>query len=410
MRIRFHPDLEMRLREVGRAAEDIGVRAYAVGGVVRDALHGHENRDVDVCVVGDALRLCRRFAEEWSGAVRTYPEFGTATLTDPDGFQMDFATARSETYRRPGALPAIQPSTLQEDLRRRDFTVNAIAASLADDRFGEVIDPNNGRADLEAGRLRVLHVRSFADDPTRLFRAARYAVRLGLEPDEATEEAAVAAVRRGALRTISGDRRRNEVALLCGEALWAEAVAWLNRWQVWESIGEGFVPRAAILKRVDTARRWMGANTAEPLPEERDARWLALLLAAPPAVRHALRARAAESAILRKAEDIVERLREPASGPWSRAMDAMPATALMLALTRITSDSDKARLTHYIADVRPVRLGITGHDLRRAGVTRGPDIRRALERTLDALREGTVVTHDEQLAYAVATASEEGRI
>jgi tRNA nucleotidyltransferase (CCA-adding enzyme) len=304
----------------------------------------------------------------------------------------------------------IQASTLVKDLQRRDFTVNAIAAALSEDRFGEVLDPHGGRADLEAGRLRILHPRSFLDDPTRLFRAARYAVRLGLEPDNATEAAAVEAVRRGALRTISGDRRRNEATLLCGERLWAEAIAWLNRWEVWEHLAEGFTPRAAALKRVDTARNWMTRNSPEPLAGERDARWLAFLLAAPPAARHALRARASEMSILHKAETIVERVREPADGLWYREMDAMPANALMLALTRVPSDSDKARLTHYITAVRPVRLDISGHDLRRAGIDGGPAIRRALERTLDARRAGALATRDEQLAYAVAEAREEGRL
>jgi tRNA nucleotidyltransferase (CCA-adding enzyme) len=408
MRLTFHPDLEIRLREVGRAAADVGVEAFVVGGVVRDALRGHENKDVDITVVGDAHRLHQRFAEEWSGSGSVYPEFGTATMEDADGFRVDFVTARTETYARPGALPTIRPGHLREDLARRDFAVNAIAAALAEDSFGSVVDPFHGREDLVADRLRVLHSRSFNDDPTRLFRAARYCVRLGLEPDDATDEAARNAVQHGALRSISGDRRRREVELICAEPRWVEMLAWLSRWGVWTSLSEDYEPRPGALHKADTAWHWMNRNTLEALPPLPMARWLAVLHDAPADVRRALKARPSECTILERAAAATLSLTEPEGPPWYRTMDSRPPAALVLALAGSANDAEKIRLTRYIADIRPKALAINGHDLRRAGVRPGPAMRTALDRTLDAVRTGLLLERPEQLEFATRVALEEG--
>jgi tRNA nucleotidyltransferase (CCA-adding enzyme) len=190
--------------------------AWLVGGAVRDLLLGAGSVDLDVAIEGDARSVARELASRLDGEAREHERFGTATVR-AGGLTVDLASTRRETYPQPGALPEVAEASLDEDLARRDFTVNAIAASLAADRVGELRDPHGGRADLDAGVIRVLHPRSFADDPTRLLRAVRYESRLGFRMDPETERLAREAIAAGALSTVSGARIRDELLDLLGE-------------------------------------------------------------------------------------------------------------------------------------------------------------------------------------------------
>ena len=179
---------------------------------MRDLLLGGTPFDLDLVVEGDAAAV----AASLGGELKAFDRFGTATVV-LDGFSYDIAQARRETYAQPGALPDVEPAPLAEDLLRRDFTVNAIALALAGDSAGELTAAPAALEDLDARRLRVLHDRSFIDDPTRLMRLARYASRLGFEVEPHTRELADAAVAGGALWTVSGSRLGAELRLLARE-------------------------------------------------------------------------------------------------------------------------------------------------------------------------------------------------
>ena len=159
---------------------------YLVGGTVRDILLGEPSFDVDIAVEGDAIAFAQSLAEALGGRMRAHDKFGTAVVLYGDDERIDVVTARTESYESPGALPTVAPGSIEDDLFRRDFTINAIAVSLRGDEKGRVVDPFAGRTDLEAGRIRVLHDRSFLDDPTRIFRAVRYENRYGFRMDEHT--------------------------------------------------------------------------------------------------------------------------------------------------------------------------------------------------------------------------------
>ena len=190
---------------------------YLVGGTVRDILLGERNFDVDVVVEGDAIALARAVAEKLDGRVRAHKKFGTAVVLYGDDERLDLVTARSETYHAPAVLPTVAPGTIQEDLHRRDFTINAMAVSLKGENLGELVDPFEGRADLEAGRIRVLHDRSFIDDPTRILRAIRYEDRYGFRMDEHTVELARTCIATGHVGDLSGARLRDELIALLEE-------------------------------------------------------------------------------------------------------------------------------------------------------------------------------------------------
>src|SRR4051795_6015673 len=183
---------------------------HVVGGAVRDALRGQVPRELDLVVEGDAVSVARRAAERVDGQITVHDRFGTATVRIGD-FAFDLAGARRETYERPGALPTVElGATIEEDLARRDFSVNALALRLSD---GKLTSWPGAREDLDAGVLRVLHERSFSDDPTRMLRLIRYAARLEFAVEPHTE----ALVDPALLDTVTGDRAGHELRLALGE-------------------------------------------------------------------------------------------------------------------------------------------------------------------------------------------------
>lgn len=227
-------------------------RLFLVGGIVRDLLLGEhrEEHDIDLIVEGDAPRFAEEVAAAIGGRVRSFPRFLTAKIEAPTRFpevhELDFASARTERYPAPGSLPVVRAARIEDDLRRRDFSINALAlplrAGIEWARRGDgdlaalrnvLLDQFGGLGDLDARRIRILHVLSFRDDPTRIFRACRYAARIGGTLAEGTDSAASAAVAAGALATISAGRKRNELQKILLESGASKALRCLAKFGVW---------------------------------------------------------------------------------------------------------------------------------------------------------------------------------
>lgn len=217
---RLEPGTLDVLRTAGRLGTEAGEPVAAVGGFVRDLLLGRlakAPRDLDLAVEGDGRRLARRLAAALGGSTREHAAFLTATVALPDGRRVDVVTARREQYRVAGALPAVEPARLAEDSWRRDFSVNALAVRLDGAGWGAVEDPTGGLRDLGRGRIRVLHPLSFVEDPTRIFRAARFAERLGFRLEPATRRLLAAAAPLPVYGALSGDRLRAELVRVLEE-------------------------------------------------------------------------------------------------------------------------------------------------------------------------------------------------
>ncbi|HVQ54139.1 MAG TPA: polya polymerase, partial [Thermoanaerobaculia bacterium] len=194
---------------------------------MRDLDLGRPVRDVDLVVEGGGIEFARELSARLEAAVREHGRFGTATLTLGTGEKIDVASTRRETYAHPGALPEVTAgASIEEDLARRDFTINAMALGLWPPR--RRIDPFGGRQDLARGIVRALHARSFLDDPTRGFRAVRYANRLGFRIHPATRREIAAAPALRALGRVSGDRLRREIRLIFEEPRRGRATAQLG--------------------------------------------------------------------------------------------------------------------------------------------------------------------------------------
>ncbi|MEO2069466.1 MAG: CBS domain-containing protein [Desulfurobacteriaceae bacterium] len=199
------------LKKIGELADELGVNAYVVGGFVRDLIIGRKNFDIDIVVEGDARVLAREVARRLKAKVHTFDRFKTAVVIFPDGFRIDFASARTEVYKFPGALPEVDMAPLRKDLFRRDFTINTLAIKLNKSEFGKLIDFFNGLKDIKEGKIRILHSLSFVEDPTRILRALRFATRYRFELGKHTEKLLKIAVKKKLFKTVEGRRIYHEL-------------------------------------------------------------------------------------------------------------------------------------------------------------------------------------------------------
>jgi tRNA nucleotidyltransferase (CCA-adding enzyme) len=375
-------DLREHLRELPCGQRLLDAAAglegmHLVGGAVRDMLLGLQPRELDVVVEGDVGALAARLGADEDHVA--HERFGTVTVR-AGTCRWDLAAARDETYARPGALPDVRAARIEQDLMRRDVTINALALDLA---TGAVRTVEHALDDLDAGRLRVLHDTSFIDDPTRLWRVARYAARLGFALERHTAALARQAVCAGALQTVSGVRIGNELRLALGEA---DPVAALE-----SAAALGLAPWLA-------PDRMLAERALELLPADEGHRDL-LVLAASLAVTDDelladldelladLEFTAGERAIVRAC------LRMPAlddaplrSSELARMLRGVPVEAVALAGAR--GWARPAR--RWLQDLRHVGLQITGADLLAAGIAEGPDVGRRLAAALDLRLDGAL--------------------
>ncbi len=212
--------LAPEFKKVLEAASELtgpgGFKIYLVGGIVRDLILGRDIFDLDIVVEGDAIALVRELAGRLNCELKKHPAFGTATLYFADK-TIDFATARSEQYPRWGDLPRVEPADLTADLKRRDFTINAIALSLNHPGYATLIDLHGGIPDLKKGLIRILHKKSFLEDPTRILRCIRFEQRFGFRIETVTLQLLREAVDRQAFSSVSSYRLRNELTLISKE-------------------------------------------------------------------------------------------------------------------------------------------------------------------------------------------------
>lgn len=392
------------LRAAGEIAARDGYRLFLVGGTVRDLLLERPVMDLDLLVEGPpdapvapsrhhdpamagAATLAETLARELGGKVTARSQFGTVKLTTPE-MPLDLATARTESYHRPGALPIVRPGAVEDDLARRDFSVNAMAADLAPERFAEVLDPHGGLADLRARRLRPLHDGSFADDATRILRALRYEARLGLRMTPECE--AMARRDAGFLGVVSGDRVRNDLERIFQEASPEGPL------QRGEALG--------VLRALLDSLSWPpGLSEAVRSLRESGARvdplvYLALL-AAPlegdvaEALARRLSAPGHWGKTIRDAQHVKELLpllSDPASAP-SAVHEALAelSPVAVLAWSALTDDSTaRDRLSGFPTTMLHAAPELRGTDLLALGVPRGPDIGRLLRELRDARLDG----------------------
>lgn len=376
---------------------------YLVGGAVRDLILGAQPLDLDLVIDGDLEAVAALLGTP----DRVHDRFETRTVS-LDGFAYDLARARRETYAHPGALPSVAPAGIAEDLGRRDFAANAVALGLAGES-GRLLEAPQGREDVQARRLRVLHDRSFIDDPTRLLRLARYAGRLDFAVEAHTRALARAAVAARAPDTVSGARLGAELRLLAAQG------DPLGGFRVLAELGidEAIAPRFGIRSddRVQLARR--AVALLPPDGEPADLVLAVATLDVPDGERAALLDRLTFPAGRRdriaaaagRAPELAQQL-GAATGPAQIATAIGAAAPELVALAGALGAEGPAR--RWLDALRHVRLEIDGDDLLAAGLTPGPAVGAGLAAARAARLDGRVHGRDEELAEALRAAREHG--
>jgi tRNA nucleotidyltransferase/poly(A) polymerase len=365
---------------------------FLVGGPVRDILLGRQAGDIDLTLESGSSTLARALAKRVEGRVRSFPQFLTYKVTSSGYPEIDIATARKERYRQPGALPAVTAGRLKDDLLRRDFSINAIALDLIN---GAMHDPARGEQDLEQRVVRVLHDRSFADDPTRIFRAARLAARLGFTIEPHTAELMRDAVGAGALATISKERIWRELFLAMDEAEAPAILAHLSSLGALDVLFGRRTPQD-LQSRLEAIRGQLADNA----DLDRYVLFTGALLrgdASPVDFEGSGFSQKRAKAVVEIAND-VPRLEEAlvaAAGERDRFRIYRSVSPEMLTVIASELPVETPHIQRY-RDFEKFKLPLKGNDLEVPG---GPHVARALELTREAVFAGEIAI-EEARSYA----------
>lgn len=362
-------------------------RPFLVGGPVRDLLLGRGAIDVDVTLEDGSSTLARALAKRVNGRVRSFPQFLTYKVTAEGLPEIDIATARKERYRQPGALPVVSAGRLKDDLLRRDFSINAIAMDLIS---GSLHDPSNGEKDLGARVIRVLHERSFLDDPTRVFRAIRLAARLQFAIEDETEKLMADAIGSGALATVSKERVWRELFLAMHESDAPRVLQELER----RGVLEVLFGKRALLPNMQTLTAMQQAVEAnEDL--DREVLYTGALLrgdASPIDLEGSGFSQKRARRIVQIANElprIAESLASAKTDPERfRIDDTLSPEARVVVAVEHPQEADQ--LARY-DEFRKFQLPLRGNDLEVPG---GPHVALALERTREAVFTGEIAAED----------------
>ncbi len=404
---------------IAKQAQKRDLSLYLVGGVVRDLLLNQRNLDLDFVLESDAIGFANQLASQFGGAVLAHKPFGTAiwSLDSPAAETLslgareipdhvDFARARSETYAYPTALPSVTPGDIQHDLRRRDFTLNTLAIQLSPEQdAGRLLDCCGGLSDLQQRLIRVLHDDSFVDDPTRILRVFRLAVRLQFDVEARTAKLMRAAL--PMLGRVSGKRLCNEIERILQEARAGEVFRRLQELGVLQSIHPSFRVSEKLSERLED-QRGMSPPWPACASDRHSLEWLLLMADVNKADALSLcqrldltqamtRSIVASTELIARADQLQDTATRPSEAV--RLLDGIPEASLCV-VWLLLGDCPAAqqKLEAYVQTWRHQRASINGDDLKRLGIPPGPQYKHILEKLRFAWIDGDVKTKEEENA------------
>ena len=413
LRSRLPHRLVTLLEEAGQLADRCEVSIFVVGGCVRDLLLGIHNLDLDLVVEGDGIAFARKLGDILQARVKVHERFGTAMVLLPDGFKLDVATARTEYYEYPTALPTVEHSSIKKDLYRRDFTINALAVRLNGKGFGDVLDFYGGQRDLNDKVIRVLHGLSFVEDPTRVFRAIRFETRFGFRLGKDTTALIAGAVKMNLFHRLSGHRLLEELKLLCSEREPRQAIkrladmgllrfihpklSWSDRLEKLLSAIDEAIDWYRLLYLDRKMSVWLVymMGFLEMLPESgvKD-----VLKRFPFSEQEATRLKMARvgchNAIRRLGS---KRPLKPAE--LYHLLSGLPDETLLIFMAKSKGDTVKRQVSAFLTTYQHVKLNLTGSDLAAMGLKPGPQFKQILAQLLDARLNGDVRTDTEERQF-----------
>jgi len=414
----FPPSTMRAIGQIGAAAAGMEMRAYLVGGIVRDLLLGALNLDLDIAVEGDAISLGKALKKRLSGTLVAHERFGTCTLLLKDGRKVDLATARKESYRQPGALPDVEFSIIKDDLFRRDFTINAMAVSINRDDFGTLIDFFGGQRDLGRGRIRTLHGGSFVDDPTRIFRAVRFEQRYGFRINARNEDLIKYAVKEKMFDNVSPQRIRQEIVLILKEGDPLKALQRMDALHELRFIHPRLKLKAAIVHLLSRVHRLIRDYRNDPAPKgEAIEPWIIYFMALIDGLGYNSTSAICDRLVFTRDErskvtackkgaivalKVLKSRGRVSPSKIYGACKSLSREALIYFTAKAPQANARRRVWLYLRKYSHVRSRISGDDLRKMGLEAGPAYTAILRRVLYQRLDGILKTKEDELAYARA--------
>ncbi len=407
---RFPEQIVSILKKAGEVADSLSYRAYLVGGSVRDLLRGERNLDIDIVVEGDGIEFARILSEEFPEAkLLTHRRFNTAKLR-VNGLTIDVATARTEYYERPASLPKVEVSSIKKDLYRRDFTINTLAVSLNPDRFGQLIDYFGAQRDLKEKTIRVLHNLSFVEDPTRAFRAVRFAERFGFKISKHTEKLMKSALRLRLFEKLSGTRIYDELSLTFQETDPVAAIKRLSEYELLSVIHPDLKFTEELKERLNAIHEaliWFDLLFLEERADrakvfimgllsvlDKEQRAQALKRLNTPSVE--------EKKILKAMDETIRAIKilkpdDPVSIYHTLSGLSIETLLFLMAVSR--KRLIQKAISDYLLKLRHVKPLLKGSDLKKMGIPQGPIYSEILGALLDERLRGKLKNREDEVEF-----------
>lgn len=430
MKEKLPSDIYEFLKIAGKVADELNFGAYLVGGCVRDLLRGEENLDIDIVVEGDGIVFAKKLGEKIGARVTTHERFGTAQViisqeskvksqklekgqqvkTQDSRLKIDIATARTEYYESPAALPKVEISSIKKDLYRRDFTINTLAVKLNKKDFGILIDFFGGQRDLKDKVIRVLHNLSFIEDPTRAFRAIRFAERFGFKLTKHTENLIKSAIRMNIFERLSGTRLYDELMLTFNETSPIKALKRLGDYDLLKVIHPKLSFSSdleALLQSVHDTITWFELLFLKEKYDKGMLYIMALLYKLSKEEREFALTRLSVTIRLRDkilkglqaAQEILKRIKPDNAVEIYHLLRDHDIEFILFSMALTHDNEKKKAISQFLLELRNVRPLLGGNDLKNLGITPGPEYSEILNRILDEKLMKRLHTKDEEIEF-----------
>lgn len=413
---RFPDRIVQFLTEAGRVGDELGFSVYLVGGSVRDLLRGEKNLDLDIVVEGDGIAFARELARKYENVkLITHRRFNTAKLIFREGmpwpdFTVDIATARTEYYEKPASLPKIETSSIKKDLYRRDFTINTLAVKLNSTEFGILIDYFGGQRDIKEKIIRVLHNLSFVEDPTRAFRAVRFAERFGFRISKHTENLIKSALRLNLFERLSGSRIYDELVLIFKETEPVKTLKRLAHYGLLSVIHKDLRFDDAlegILRSIHESLTWFDLLFLE---ENVDRPTLYLMgLLTPLDFKKTEEALQRLSTPPRKTKEILQskqnafhamkQLRTTDPVKIYTTLHPLTLETILYIIALTTDRTIQKSVSRYLLDLRRTKPSLNGKDLKELGIDPGPIYSEIFDAILKERLLGRIQNREEEIEF-----------
>ncbi|MEW6087977.1 MAG: CBS domain-containing protein [bacterium] len=410
------------LKDIGKQGQRFGFPVYAVGGFVRDIILGRKNYDLDIVVEGNGIEFARRLAKELNGKVVEHKKFQTAIVTLPNKIKIDIATARTEFYEHPAALPSVEKSFIKYDLYRRDFSLNSLAVNLVPENFGKLLDYFGGRTDIKRGIIRVLYNLSFVDDPTRILRAIRFEQRYNFEIDKQTEYLLKNALKLGMLDKTAPERLREELILILSEDDPLKAFIRMESLGILSWIHHDLKINRHVkrtMKEISGVLSWFRLSFLKDYVNV----WIMYLLSLVdqmdiPEMESLIKKfkfSAAESNIIRQAKinlpviyDELKLKKDMKPSAIYKSLFPLSPEALLYLMANTQNVLVKKRVALFLTNYRQEKIQVSGNDLIKLGLAPSPVFKDILDKILEKKLDGEVKSKRDEMELARKLVKREG--